>query len=81
MSFLLKLTSMDVTNEVVGKLGEEEVRLFYENEQIGRLNLTNRRFELKTGYHEKSGRIFKHVTVTASPDEKYVDCDDERGWC
>ncbi|WP_044748596.1 YusG family protein [Bacillus alveayuensis] len=80
---VLEKKRLDITERVVGKLGNGEIQLFEENEQIGRLilNENKNRFELKNGYEEEQNKIYKYMTVTTSPDEKYVDCDSESGWC
>jgi hypothetical protein len=74
---------LDITERVIGKLGNGEIQLFEENKQIGRLILNENKnsFELKSGYEEEQNKIYKYVTTTTSPDEKYVDCDSESGWC
>jgi hypothetical protein len=80
---VLEKKRFDITERVIGKLGNGEIQLFEENEQIGRLilNENKNRFELKNGYEEEQNKIYKYMTVTTSPDEKYVDCDSESGWC
>jgi hypothetical protein len=80
---VLEQKRLDVTDRIIGKLGNGEVQLFDENEQIGRilLNQAGNIFELKNGYAQEQNKIYKYVTVTTSPDEKYVDCDSESGWC
>jgi hypothetical protein len=80
---VLEKKRLDITERVIGKLGNGEIQLFEENKPIGRLilNENRNRFELKNGYEEEQNKIYKYVTITASPDEKYVDCDSESGWC
>jgi len=80
---VLEKQRLDITDRIVGKLGIGEIRLFEENEQIGRilLNRVGGTFELREGYETEKNKIYKYVTVTADPDQKYVDCDSESGWC
>ncbi|WP_435622241.1 YusG family protein [Anoxybacillus eryuanensis] len=82
MSFLLKQTTMDITQHVIGKLNENgDFQLFYDNECVGQFVRESNTFKLKHGYEQQNGRILKSVTVTENPDAKYVDCDTEGGWC
>ncbi|RAK18618.1 uncharacterized protein DUF2553 [Anoxybacillus vitaminiphilus] len=80
---VLEQKRLEVTGRIVGKLANGEVQLFDENEQIGRilLNQSGNIVELKNGYAQEQNKIYKYVTVTTSPDEKYVDCGSESGWC
>jgi hypothetical protein len=80
---VLEKKRIEITDRVIGKLGNGEIRLFEENEQIGRLILNQNQniFELKNGYEEEQNKIYKYAAITTSPDKKYVDCDSESGWC
>ncbi|MFS0863640.1 YusG family protein [Fredinandcohnia sp. 179-A 10B2 NHS] len=80
---VLKQSRIDITDRVVGKLGNNEMDLFVEQEPIGKISFTNSgaQYELKQGYEQEENKIFTYADVTTSPDQKYVDCDDENGWC
>ncbi|KAF0996326.1 YusG family protein [Geobacillus thermoleovorans] len=77
---VLQTKHMDVTDRIIGKLNGRSLDLYEEGELIGRLPLPAA-VPLKHGYIEQNGRIFKQVTATVEPDQKYVDCDGEAGWC
>lgn len=36
---------------------------------------------LKNGYEEENHSFFQYADVLSKQDEKYVDCDEENGWC
>ncbi|ADI25554.1 hypothetical protein A5N86_06870 [Geobacillus thermoleovorans] len=76
----LQTTRIDVTDRIIGKLNGRSLELYEEGELIGRLPLPAA-VPLKNGYTEQNGRIYKQVTATVEPDQKYVDCDGEAGWC
>ncbi|WP_449537464.1 YusG family protein [Ferdinandcohnia sp. Marseille-Q9671] len=80
---VLKHTRIDVTDRVVGKIGNEEMNLFVEKEPIGKIRFTTQgaQYELKQGYEQEANKIFTYADVPTNPDMKYVDCDDENGWC
>lgn len=80
---VLKHTRIDITDRVVGKLGNNEVNLFVENAPIGKIVLSDQgnQYELKQGYEREENKIYTFADVTNNPDQKYVDCDDENGWC
>lgn len=80
---VLKHTRIDVTDRVIGKLGNNGMNLFVEKEPIGKIRFTNEgaQFELNQGYEQEESKIFTYADVPTSPDMKYVDCDDENGWC
>ncbi|AGT33342.1 hypothetical protein M493_15630 [Geobacillus genomosp. 3] len=77
----LQPTRVDITDRVTGKLNGRSLDLYDEGEFIGRLPLPAAAVELKNGYSEQNGKIYKEVTATVEPDQKYVDCDGEAGWC
>ncbi|AMQ21627.1 YusG family protein [Geobacillus sp. JS12] len=77
---MLQTKHMDVTDRIIGKLNGRSLELYEEGELIGRLPLPAA-VPLKNGYTEQNGRIFKQVTATVEPNQKYVDCDGEAGWC
>ncbi|ASS98307.1 MULTISPECIES: YusG family protein [Geobacillus] len=77
---MLQTTRIDVTDRIIGKLNGCSLELYEEGELIGRLPLPAA-VPLKYGYIEQNGRIFKQVTATVEPNQKYVDCDGEAGWC
>jgi hypothetical protein len=79
----LENKKLDITDHVIGKLKNGTIELFADNEPIGRIVLSQAgsTFELKNGYEQQQDKIYKQVTVTTGPDQKYVDCDSESGWC
>ncbi len=80
---MLEKKRLDITDRVVAKLGNNQMDLFVENESIGYMTMTGQgnQFELKNGYEADQNKIYQYVDVTTGPDQKYVDCDDENGWC
>ncbi|EPR28448.1 hypothetical protein I656_01919 [Geobacillus sp. WSUCF1] len=80
LAMALQTTRIDVTDRIIGKLNGRSLELYEEGELIGRLPLPAA-VPLKKGYTEQNGRIYKQVTATVEPDQKYVDCDGEAGWC
>ncbi|WP_077619266.1 YusG family protein [Bacillus sinesaloumensis] len=80
---VLKHTRIEVTDRVVGKLGNNEMNLYVEKEPIGKIRFTNdgAQYELKQGYEQESSKIYTYADIPSTPDMKYVDCDDENGWC
>ncbi|MED4876753.1 YusG family protein [Geobacillus stearothermophilus] len=77
---VLQTKQLDVTDRVTGKWNGRTIELYEEGELIGRLPLPAA-VAWKNGYSEQNGRIYKQVTATVEPDQKYVDCDGEAGWC
>lgn len=71
----LQSTRIDITDRVTGKLNGRSLDLYEEGELIGRLPLPAAGVQLKNGYTEQNGKIYKDVTATVEPDQKYVDCD------
>lgn len=74
---------LDITDRVVGKMSEQGFNLFVEKEPIGQLTFTEQgnQYSLKNGYEMEGSRIYQQVQVPSENDAKYVDCDDENGWC
>lgn len=74
---------LDITDRVVGKLSDQGFNLYVENESIGQVIFTERgnQYSLKNGYEQEGSHIFQQVQVPSEKDAKYVDCDDENGWC
>ncbi len=81
--FMLERKKLDITDRVVGKLGQSQMDLYVEEQPIGRMLFTNQgnQYELKPGYEHEENKIFQYADVTRGPDQKYTDCDDENGWC
>ncbi|MGM0836183.1 MAG: YusG family protein [Bacillota bacterium] len=74
---------LDITDRVVGKLSDQGFNLYVENESIGQVTFTEQgnQYSLRNGYEQEGSRIFQQVQVPSEKDVKYVDCDDENGWC
>ncbi|KZZ83221.1 MULTISPECIES: YusG family protein [Bacillaceae] len=79
----LKKQRIDVTDHITGKFVNGQMNLFLDNQPIG--TMTNgeggSKFELKNGFEANEDRFYQMADVPDKPDEKYVDCDDENGWC
>lgn len=71
---------LDVTDRVVGKFGDGQLNLYLEKEKIGQM-VSENNYELKTGYEFTDNRFYQMADVVTGPDQKYVDCDYENGWC
>ena len=80
---VLEKKRLDVTDRIVGKLSENQMNLYEEDNLIGRIVFTNQgnQYELKEGFEQDENKIYKYADVTTEPDQKYVDCDAENGWC
>ena len=80
---MLERKKLDITDRVVGKLNENQLDLYVEQQSIGTVLFTNQgnQYELKPGFENEGNKIFQYVDVTTNPDQKYTDCDDENGWC
>lgn len=80
---MLERKKLDITDRVVGKLNENQMDLFVEEQPIGKMLFTNQgnQFELKSGYEQENNKIFQYADVTTGADQKYTDCDEENGWC
>ncbi|WP_100333290.1 YusG family protein [Bacillus alkalisoli] len=74
---------LDITDRVEGKLCPTGFELFLEKEPIGKVEFAGdgNHFHLKEGFEYEDTKVYQHVQVPAKPDEKYVDCDYENGWC
>ncbi|WP_078379080.1 YusG family protein [Sutcliffiella halmapala] len=74
---------LDITDRVVGKLADQGFNLYVEKEPIGQVTFSEQgnQYTLKSGYESQGSRIFQQVQVPSEKDAKYVDCDDENGWC
>jgi hypothetical protein len=79
----LETKQVNVTDRVIGKINGDSIELYEGNGQIGHLPLSqvSHLLQLKNGYDQQNGQIYKEMTVTVEPDQKYVDCDGEAGWC
>lgn len=80
---MLERKKLDITDRVVGKLNEEAIDLYVEEQPIGKVLFTRqgKQYELKAGYEHEGNSIYQYTDVTTGPDQKYTDCDDENGWC
>ena len=80
---VLEKKRLDVTDRIVGKLSENQMNLYEEDNLIGRIVFTNQgnEYQLNEGFEQNENKIYKYADVTTGPDQKYVDCDDENGWC
>jgi hypothetical protein len=80
---MLERKKLDITDRVVGKLNQNQMDLYVENQPIGKMLFTNQgnHYELNFGYEHEENKIFQYADVTSNPDQKYTDCDDENGWC
>ncbi len=80
MSFEKK--RLDITDRVTGRFEGGKMNLFFEKEQIGSMSLgPDGQVSLKNGYEEENHSFFQYADVLSKQDEKYVDCDEENGWC
>ncbi|MCM3440007.1 YusG family protein [Metabacillus halosaccharovorans] len=71
---------LDITDRVVGKFGDGQLNLYLENEKIGQM-VSENNYNLKAGYEFSNSHFYQIADVLSGPDQKYVDCDDENGWC
>lgn len=71
---------LDITDRVVGKFGEGQLNLYLEKEKIGQM-VSENNYQLKSGYEYNENRFYQFADVITGADQKYVDCDDENGWC
>ncbi|MDR0139881.1 YusG family protein [Metabacillus idriensis] len=81
MSFEKK--RLDITDRVTGRFSAGQMNLFFEKEQIGTMSFgqNGNQVSLKNGYEEENHSFFQYADVLSKQDEKYVDCDEENGWC
>lgn len=54
--------------------------LYHQNEEIGKM-MSENQYELKSGYSYHENRFYHLSDTLTHGTEKYVDCDDENGWC
>ncbi|KAA0545425.1 DUF2553 family protein [Bacillus sp. BGMRC 2118] len=80
---MLEQQKLDITDRVVGKLNNNQMDLYVEEQPIGRMLFTNQgnQYELNSGYEHENNKIFHYADVTTGADQKYTDCDEENGWC
>jgi hypothetical protein len=71
---------LDITDRVVGKFTDGHLNLYLEKEMIGQM-VSENNYDLKAGYELNNSRFYQSADVITGPDQKYVDCDDENGWC
>ncbi|KKI93380.1 hypothetical protein WQ54_03845 [Bacillus sp. SA1-12] len=71
---------LDITDRVIGKFAEGQLNLYLEEEKIGQM-VSENNFDLKAGYEFQKSRFYQLSDVVTGSDQKYVDCDDENGWC
>ncbi|APH03773.1 YusG family protein [Bacillus weihaiensis] len=71
---------LDITDRVVGKFGDGQLNLYLEKEKIGQM-VTENQYNLKQGFEFDQNRFYQYADVVTGKDQKYVDCDDENGWC
>ncbi|WP_273124917.1 YusG family protein [Metabacillus sp. HB246100] len=71
---------LDITDRVVGKFGDGQLNLYLEKEKIGQM-VTENQYNLKQGFEFDQNRFYQYADVLTGEDQKYVDCDDENGWC
>ncbi|MCM3161212.1 MULTISPECIES: YusG family protein [Bacillaceae] len=71
---------LDITDRVVGKFGDGQLNLYLEKERIGQM-VSENNYDLKAGYEFNNNRFYQVADVVTGPDQKYVDCDYENGWC
>ncbi|MDQ0229681.1 YusG family protein [Metabacillus malikii] len=76
----LQKQRLDITDRVVGKFAEGQLNLYLEKEKIGQM-VSENNYDLKEGYEFQDSRFFQYADVVTEPNQKYVDCDDENGWC
>ncbi|GLB59729.1 YusG family protein [Cytobacillus sp. NCCP-133] len=77
----LKQQKIDITDRVVGKLKNEHIELYLENEKIGEISLPEGfSFKLEHHFETDQQKIYQNVSVTDQAQERYTDCD-EGGWC
>ncbi|WP_174728433.1 YusG family protein [Mesobacillus harenae] len=77
----LEPKKLDVTDRIVGKIKNNEIQLYLENEQIGMMVIPEG-YDLKLEHHFESNnnKIYQHVSMPSEPEPRYTDCD-EGGWC
>lgn len=71
---------VDITEHVTGRFKESVMVLYHQNEEIGTM-ISENQYELKSGYSYDQNRFYRLSDTLTHGTEKYVDCDDENGWC
>ena len=71
---------VDITEHVTGRFKESGMVLYHQNEEIGTM-ISENPYELKSGYSYDQNRFYRLSDTLTHGTEKYVDCDDENGWC
>ena len=71
---------VDITEHVTGRFKESGMVLYHQNEEIGTM-ISKNQYELKSGYSYDQNRFYRLSDTLTHGTEKYVDCDDENGWC
>ncbi|MGS0904368.1 YusG family protein [Bacillus altitudinis] len=71
---------VDITEHVTGRFKESGMVLYHQNEKIGTM-ISENQYELKSGYSYDQNRFYRLSDTLTHGTEKYVDCDDENGWC
>ncbi|MES1034324.1 YusG family protein [Bacillus pumilus] len=71
---------VDITDHVTGRFKEGGMVLYHQNEEIGTM-ISENQYELKSGYSYDQNRFYRLTDTLTHGTEKYVDCDDENGWC
>ena len=71
---------LDITDRVVGKFTDGQLNLYLEKEMIGQM-VSENNYDLKSGYEFNNSRFYQFADGLTGSDQKYVDCDDENGWC
>ncbi|HWO94895.1 MAG TPA: YusG family protein [Bacillus sp. (in: firmicutes)] len=74
---------LDVTDRVTAKFHHEGMDLYVEKQPIGRavIGETGYKYELEPGFEHEQYKFYQYVDVPSKIDEKYTDCDSEKGWC
>ncbi|WP_264740752.1 YusG family protein [Cytobacillus firmus] len=77
----LNQQKIDITDRVVGKLKNNGIDLYLENEKIGQISLPEgSSFNLSHHFETDHQKIYQNVSVPDKAQERYTDCD-EGGWC
>jgi hypothetical protein len=71
---------VDITEHVTGRFKESGMVLYHQHEEIGTM-ISENQYELKSGYSYDQNRFYRLSDTLTHGTEKYVDCDDENGWC
>lgn len=81
VNMTLKQQKIDITDRVVGKLKNDQIELYLENEKIGQISLPEgSSFNLDHHFEADRQKIYQNVSVTDDAQARYTDCD-EGGWC